>query len=215
MYSRSIVYLNDVSAGGAPIIVWPRAHKAAADVVQQLISEEGHDAYHGVRWRDEVVAAMTQPVRPNTLTGYDTRDVVWPAVGPATEVLMQTGDMVIFEPMSLHSASRCVNGVSRYCWVCSFHDDRVRSMPHKLYQDEFNADFVEQLPMELRPIVSWLPEWVAQYGDQVLGRNTQFWAYNARTTGVDKTTGNSNGQEYQATLVEKWAMKRARSGAKL
>lgn len=90
VYSRSIVYLNDVSAGGAPIIVWPRAHKAAADVVQQLISEDGHDAYHGVRWRDEVVAAMTLPRMPSDKpAGYDTRQVSWPGVGPATEVLMQ------------------------------------------------------------------------------------------------------------------------------
>jgi hypothetical protein len=80
---------------------------------------------------------------------------------------------VIFEPMSMHSASRCVNGQSRarlhcrfvpplihfipvsltysvplflkgqcdqtlgqprYCWVCSYHDDRAPDMPHKLYQ---------------------------------------------------------------------------------
>ena len=58
----------------------------------------------------------------------------WPGVGPASEVLMGEGDLVLFEPMSMHSASRCVNGVPRYCWVCSYHDDRVRSLPHKLYQ---------------------------------------------------------------------------------
>ena len=41
---------------------------------------------------------------------------------------MEEGDMVLFEPMSMHSASRCVNGTTRYCWVTSFHDDRVQEM---------------------------------------------------------------------------------------
>lgn len=59
---------------------------------------------------------------------------------------------VLFEPMSMHSASRCVNGTSRYVWVCSYHDRRALSMPHKLYQEEFNADFVDQLAPELRPM---------------------------------------------------------------
>ena len=36
VYSRSIVYLNAVSEGGAPIVVWPRAHKAAAEVVTTI-----------------------------------------------------------------------------------------------------------------------------------------------------------------------------------
>jgi hypothetical protein len=133
VYSRSIVYLNSVTEGGAPIVVWPRAHKAAAEVVQRLVSEEGEEAYHGVRWRDEVIAAMTQGLpTADPDAGYDTREVIWPGVGPATEVLMSEGDMIMFEPMSMHSASRCVNGISRYCWVTSFHDDRVRALPHKL-----------------------------------------------------------------------------------
>lgn len=69
-----------------------------------------------------------------------------------------------------HSASRCVNGTSRYCWVCSYHDDRVQAMPHKMYQDCFNAEFLEKLDPGLKPIVDWLPGYVEAYGDQVLGR---------------------------------------------
>ena len=84
---------------------------------------------------------------------------------------------VLFEPMSMHSASRCVNGTSRYCWVCSFHDDRVQAMPHKLYQDQFNSEFLAKLDPSLKPIVEWLPGFVEEYGDQVLGPDTQFWAY--------------------------------------
>ena len=90
----------------------------AAEVVRRLVSEQGEDAYHGVRWRDEVIAAMTQrPPDADPEAGYDTREVVWPGVGPPTEVLMDEGDLIFFEPMSMHSASRCVNGVARYCWV--------------------------------------------------------------------------------------------------
>jgi hypothetical protein len=188
VYSRSIVYLNDVAEGGAPIVVWPRAHKAAAEVVQQLRADgaaAGAGEYHGVRWRDEVIAAMAHH-RPGAdpEASYDTRQIDWPGVGPATEVLMGEGDMVVFEPMSMHSASRCVNGVPRYCWVASFFDDRVQALPHKLYQDEFHPDFLAQLAPELAPLVDWLPPYMAAYGDQVLGPETQFWAYNARTPGV-------------------------------
>ena len=32
--------------------------------------------------------------------------------------------------------------------------------------------------------VDWLPGFVEEYGDQVMGVETQYWAYNARTTGV-------------------------------
>jgi len=184
VYSRSITYLNEggVSEGGAPIVVWPRAHKAAAEVVQRLLSEQGDDAYHGVRWRDEVIAALAQlPPDADPEAGYDTREVLWPGVGPATEITMNEGDAIFFSPMSMHSASRCVNGEARYCWVTSFHDDRVQALPHKLYQDRFNAEFLEQLAPELRCIVDWLPGYMQDYGDQVLGPETQYWAYNART----------------------------------
>ena len=161
VYSRSIVYLNKVTEGGAPIIVWPRAHKAAAEVVQRLVSEQGEEAYHGVRWRDEVIATMTQrPPTADPAAGYDTREVIWPGVGPATEVLMGEGDMIMFEPMSMHSASRCVNGTSRYCWVTSFHDDRVQALPHKLYQDSFHPEFLERLAPDLQCITDWLPKYM-------------------------------------------------------
>ena len=79
VYSRSITYLNEggVSEGGAPIVVWPRAHKAAAEVVQRLLSEQGDDAYHGVRWRDEVTAALAQlPPDADPEADYDTREVL-------------------------------------------------------------------------------------------------------------------------------------------
>ena len=202
IYSRSIVYLNTVTEGGAPIVVWPRAHKAAAEVVQRLVSEQGEEAYHGVRWRDEVIAAMTR--RSPTAdpdVGFDAREVVWPGVGPATEVLMSEGDMIMFHPMSMHSASRCVNGTSRYCWVTSFHDDRVRALPHKLYQDKFDEAFLERLAPELQCIVDWLPPYMEEFGEQVLGPETQYWAYAARTTGVD--AGGADGKRNRSMLSNK------------
>jgi hypothetical protein len=55
---------------------------------------------------------------------------------------------------------------------------------HKLYQDEFHLDFLAQLDPALKPIVDWLPDYVRDYGDHILGKETQYWAYNART-GVD------------------------------
>ena len=102
VYSRSIVYLNDVEAGGAPIVVWPRSHHAARDIVEGLLAEKGEARYHGARWRDEVISAMTRPrADAPKPSGYDTKEVNWPGVGPAQEVLMNEGDMVIFEPMSM------------------------------------------------------------------------------------------------------------------
>ena len=159
--------------------------------VQRLVREGGVESYHGVRWRDEVISALTErppAAEKATCAGYDTRLVKWPGIGPATEVLMDEGDMILFEPMSMHSASRCVNGVSRYCLVSSFFDDRVAALPHKLYQDSFHPAFLADLNKiapELIPIVDWLPGFMRDYGDQVAGPETQFWAYGARTTGVD------------------------------
>ena len=99
VYSRSIVYLNKVEAGGAPIVVWPKAHHAAGEIVQGLLAEKGEAAYHGARWRDEVIAAMTQPRADATEpSGYDTKEVSWPGVGPALEVLMGEGDMASAPP---------------------------------------------------------------------------------------------------------------------
>ena len=99
VYSRSIVYLNKVEAGGAPIVVWPKAHHAAGEIVQGLLAAQGEAAYHGARWRDEVIAAMTQPRAGATEpSGYDTKEVSWPGVGPALEVLMGEGDMASVPP---------------------------------------------------------------------------------------------------------------------
>ena len=112
------------------------------------------------------------------------------------------GDMIMFEPMSMHSASRCVNGTSRYCWVTSFHDDRVQALPHKLYQDEFHPDFLEQLAPELQCITDWLPSYMQKHGHQVLGPETQFWAYGARTTaGVDSV--DADGKRNRDMLSDK------------
>ena len=139
VYSRSIVYLNDVEAGGAPIVVWPRSHHAARDIVEGLLAEKGEaryllriiymryihrylhtnsaykyriyiirSRYHGARWRDEVISAMTRPrADASKPSGYDTKEIHWPGVGPAQEVLMNEGDMVIFEPMSMVRSLLC------------------------------------------------------------------------------------------------------------
>ena len=198
-YSRSIVYLNDVTEGGAPVVVWPRSTAAVRDVVERLRAEQGDDAYHGVRWRNEVTEELvdrsatageeggerlqfrTSAATDTTPTPPYDAGVVRLGLEPV-EVLMEEGDMVFFEPMSLHSASRCVNGKSRYCWVSAFFDERALEMPHKLYQETFSEAFVEAIPAELRPVVDWLPPFVERFLGKVMGTDTQFWCYGARTS---------------------------------
>jgi hypothetical protein len=195
-YSRSIVYLNTVTEGGAPVVVWPRSTAAARDVVEQLRAEQGDDSYHGVRWRNEVTEELvdrTAAAGTGERLQFRTTAASDAAPAPAfdagvvrlglepVEILMEEGDMVFFEPMSLHSASRCVNGKSRYCWVSAFFDERALEMPHKLYQESFTPSFLKVIPAELRPVVDWLPSFVERHLSKVMGTDTQFWCYGART----------------------------------
>ena len=86
VYSRSIVYLNNVRKGGAAIIVWPRSFPAARAIVEQLVTRDGEAAYHGGRWRNEVIEELDVDYSPG-----NTR---WAGVGDAVEVTMEEGDMV-------------------------------------------------------------------------------------------------------------------------
>ena len=84
--------------------------------------------------------------------------------------------------MCMHSASRCTNGEPRYCWVNAFYDQRAQALPHRLYQETFAPEFLARLPRSLHAgVTGWLPSFVAHHSAQVLGPETQFWCYGART----------------------------------
>jgi hypothetical protein len=86
-----------------------------------------------------VIEAMTSEPEDGTeqRAVVDQREVRWPGVDQGQEVLLNEGDMVLFEPMTLHSPSPCTNGTSRYAWFSSFFDERALDMPHKLYQGRY------------------------------------------------------------------------------
>ena len=194
VYSRSIVYLNKVRKGGAGIIVWPRSFSAARKIVEELVAKEGEVAYHGGRWRNEIIEELDVDYSPG-----NTR---WAGVGDAVEVLMEEGDMVFFEPMCMHSASRCTNGEARYCWVNAFYDERAQAMPHRLYQDTFSPEFLAELPSGVHAgVTGWLPDFVEKYKVPV---DYQYWCYGVRTAAgmstLDHSTRRHRAEEQASKL---------------
>eukprot|EP01043_Picozoa_sp_COSAG02_P037690 COSAG02_NODE_2847_length_7905_cov_3.444017_8_plen_112_part_00 len=80
---------------------------------------------------------------------------------------------------NLHrSLSLCLSLCLCLSFVCT-DIERTR------YQDKFDEAFLERLAPELQSIVDWLPPYMQEFGERVLGPETQYWAYAARTTGVD------------------------------
>jgi hypothetical protein len=77
-------------------------------------------------------------------------------------------------------------------------------------QDRFHPAFLERLSPKLRCITDWLPSYVQEYGDEVLGPETQFWAYGARTTGVSR--GDTDNERNRRMLSPK--MQEAQEAAK-
>ena len=161
VYTRSILALNTQSSGGAPLWMSSGAVNAARDVVSKQVAEQGEEQYNGREWisrvhRELIVQATDHgpslgaaaAARPDWAAsrGRGLADTV----EPPQEVLLNEGDLVMFDAMSLHSASACTNGQSRYVLTSSFHDERALQMPHKLYMTAFAPEFVAAVPQAVR-----------------------------------------------------------------
>ena len=75
------------------------------------------------------------------------------------EVLAQEGDLIIFNPMCLHSASANVSDVSRYVYFASFHHVSATWLREQLvemkYEVPFPPGFKEALPAHARQLLDF------------------------------------------------------------
>ena len=189
VYTRSMVTLSDVESGGAAMMFSPGSVEATRREVQRLVDERGEAEYHGQNWRIEVVAQLTSDAGPDHLAfgagvaakGWHGEGLNEEKLSPAVEVLTGQGDCILFEAMSFHSASRCLNGRPRYAWVSACFDHRAIDLPHKLYQTQWAPGFVDALPAESRPLCDWLGPFVRDHLSSVEEyAETQGWVYAAR-----------------------------------
>ena len=160
--------------------------------MERLVGERGAAAYHGGRFRNEVIEAVVS----ETAIEWEGEPI------QAHEVLMDEGDMVIFEPYTMHSASHCTNGESRYAWVNAFFDDRAQGLPHRLYQEEWAPEFLETLPPSVTPAVSWLRGFLTAHRHKFTDA-VQYWCYGARTAeGVHDLDHRTRRQRQEAAAAE-------------
>ena len=133
VYTRSILALNKIEQGGAAVMFSPGGVGAARNIVARMVAEHGEDAYDPREWLPPLQKELI--VQNNELNSSGRGKVLATgSVGlhPPVECLMAEGDLVIFDAMSLHTASNCSNGHARYVLTSSFHDARALEMPHKL-----------------------------------------------------------------------------------
>ena len=111
-YFHMVHALNTVPPSGGATTIIPGSHRATYAAAQKLGSTEKLDELK----RDPVGVADID------LTG-------------AIEVCPEEGDLLVFNPMCLHSASRNVSDVSRYVYFASFYDASA----------EYLADFLKDI----------------------------------------------------------------------
>lgn len=108
VYSRSMVTLSDVRSGGGAIMVVPNSVSSTRAIVRDLVTKQGRGAYHGANWRGEIAERLTAETEHGRATALRVQKGAM-----AEEVLTNAGDLIIFDPMCMHTASRCTNGPSR------------------------------------------------------------------------------------------------------
>ena len=75
------------------------------------------------------------------------------------EVCPEEGDLLIFNPMALHSGSSNATDYSRYVYFVSFFDTSVTELFDELrrtkYRDGFADSLRENLPADLLDLLEW------------------------------------------------------------
>lgn len=134
IFIQLFYYCSTVRSGGAATMVIPGSHKKTYPVADKMIgTEEGYSHF----WRNTL-----------ELAEIDTSQ--------AQEVLVEEGDVLIFNPMLLHTGSRNVTDTPRYAFHCSFYDhasEKVRNLPRPTFYDLFSESMIAQMPSDLLPLL--------------------------------------------------------------
>lgn len=132
VFLQVFAYCTPVRSGGAATMVIPRSHHKTYAAVAECPTEEARREL----CRDIVRNAGVDP-------------------SEAMEVICDEGDMVLFNPMMIHSGSNNISDQPRYAFHCSFHDasaERIRHLPPVFY-DRFPASMEAAMPEDLRVLL--------------------------------------------------------------
>lgn len=132
IFLQVFTYCTPVRSGGAATMVIPRSHHKTYAAVAGCITDEE---------RRELCRNIVQNA------GVDPADAI--------EVICEEGDMVLFNPMMIHSGSNNVSNEPRYAFHCSFHDhsaERIRNLS-PIFFDQFPPSMEVSMPEDLRPML--------------------------------------------------------------
>ncbi len=130
-YIQFFLYCNDVAPGGAGVWVSPRSHTRAYEHFARLGRDEDREIY-----------------APAWVAGLECE--------PLLEVTGGEGDLIVFDPMCIHSPSDNHTDQPRYVYHCSYFDASapwIGRHRDKLC-DPFPPSLCESLPAGMKSLVS-------------------------------------------------------------
>lgn len=132
IFLQVFLYATPVRSGGGATMVIPYSHHKTYAAVAGCATDEERKTL----CRDIVRNSGVDP-------------------SAAMEVICEEGDMVLFNPMTIHSGSNNILDEPRYAFHCSFHDhsaERIRHLP-PIFFDQFPPGMEAAMPEDLRPIL--------------------------------------------------------------
>lgn len=135
-YFHMVHALNTVPPGGAAFMIVPGSHHLT------------YAASAKMNTAAELAALKSDPAG---VAGVD--------INKGIEICPAEGDLLIFNPMALHSASGNATDQPRYVYFTSYFDTSATefwdAQRENKYRDNFTDELRDQLPEELRVLLEW------------------------------------------------------------
>lgn len=134
-YYHLVHALNTVAPGGGAFTIVPGSHHKTYAAAEKLGSEERLPELHK---------------NPIEVAGID--------VNEAIEICPNEGDLLVFNPMALHSGSPNITPQPRYVYFASFCDVSALYLRQHItdtnYLKGYPDSLIDNLPAELRPLLN-------------------------------------------------------------
>lgn len=134
-YFHMVHCLNTVAPGGGAFTIVPGSH---------------HQTFAAAKKLGDESRLNELKMSPIEVAGID--------VSRAVEVCAREGDLLVFNPMALHSASGNRSPAPRYVYFASFHDASARYLKRALestnYSPAFPDSLRDNLPPELQSLLN-------------------------------------------------------------
>jgi ectoine hydroxylase-related dioxygenase (phytanoyl-CoA dioxygenase family) len=135
-YFHMVHCLNTVPAGGAAFMIVPGSHNLTYGASEQVQTAE------------ELGKLKRDPIG---VAGVNTSDGI--------EVCPNEGDLLIFNPMALHSGSSNATDQPRYVYFASFFDTSATELWDELRRTKYREGFPDSLrvnlPTDLQSLLAW------------------------------------------------------------